>query len=141
MSFLQIIAVGNVGKGGPEMRYLPNGKPVTNFTLATNRAYTNSSGERVKETTWLRISAWDRQAETCNEYLSQGSKVLVVGRLNPDENGGPRTWTNNAGKTNASYEVTAERVTFLDSTGEGHKAAEEFAGEAGGYMEESDLPF
>jgi len=131
--------IGNLG-GDPELRYLPNGTGVCNFSLATNRAYTKN-GEKVKETCWFRVSVWGAQGEACNNYLKRGSKVYIEGRLNPDENGGPRTWTNKEGNAQASYEVTAERVTFLDSKGEGHKAAEEFAGEAGGYMEESELPF
>ena len=48
MSYQKLIVVGNLGRD-PEMRYLPNGKPVTNFNLASNRSYTNSNGEKVKE--------------------------------------------------------------------------------------------
>ena len=66
MSYLKIIAVGNLG-GDPESRYLPSGEMVTNFSLATNRSYTNKNGERIKETTWLRVSTFGRQAETCNQ--------------------------------------------------------------------------
>ena len=141
MAYQKIIVVGNLG-GNPDMRYLPNGQPVTNFTLATNRQYTTSGGEKVKETTWFRISVFGRQAETSNEYLSMGSKVLIEGRLSPDkETGGPRVYKRQDGTHGSSYELVADRVVFMDSKGEGHKAAEEFAGEAGGYMEESDLPF
>jgi single-strand DNA-binding protein len=115
MSYLKVVAVGNVGKGGPEMRYLPNGNPVTNFTLATNRKYTASNGEQVKETTWFRVSAWGRYAETCNQYLKQGSKVLIEGRLNPDaETGSPRVFQRQDGTHGASYELTADRVVFMD---------------------------
>ena len=114
MSYQKIVIVGNLGRD-PEMSYLPNnGQAVTNFSIATNRQYTASNGERVKETTWFRVTAWGRQAETCNEYLRQGSQVLVEGRLNPDrETGGPRVWTRNDGTSGASYEITADRVVFL----------------------------
>lgn len=118
MSYQKITIVGNLG-GDPEMRYTPNGQAVTNFSVATNRQYTASSGERIKETVWFRVSAWGRQAETCNQYLSTGRQVLVEGRITADrETGGPRIWTRNDGSPAASYEVTAERVVFLAGRGE-----------------------
>ena len=79
-----IIIVGNVGRD-PEMRYTPAGQAVTSFSVATNRNYTNSAGAQVKETIWFRVSAWGKQAETCNQYLHKGSKVLIEGRLTPDQ--------------------------------------------------------
>ena len=107
------------------MRYTPGGQAVTNFTVASNRQYTASSGERVKETTWFRISAWGRQAETVNQYLKTGSQVLVEGRMTPDkESGGPRVWQRNDGTSAASFEVTAERVVFLSGRGDGAAPAD-----------------
>jgi single-strand DNA-binding protein len=115
MSYQKIVIVGNLGRD-PEMRYLPSGQAVTNFSVATNRQYTASSGEKVKETTWFRVSAWGRQAETCNQFLKSGSKVLVEGRMNPDkDSGGPRIWTRQDGSSAASYEITSDRVVFMDS--------------------------
>ena len=73
-----IIIVGNLGKD-PEMRYTPSGQAVTSFPVATNRQYTTGSGEQVKETIWFRISTWGKTAETCNQYLKKGSKVLIEG--------------------------------------------------------------
>jgi single-strand DNA-binding protein len=119
MSYQKVVIVGNLGRD-PEMRYTPSGQAVTNFSVATNRQFTASSGERVKETTWFRISAWGRQAETCSQYLKTGARVLVEGRLNPDrETGGPRIWTGQDGQPRASYELTAERVVFLTSRDDG----------------------
>src|SRR4030043_2343388 len=79
-----IILIGNLGRD-PEMRYTPSGQAVTNFSVATNRQYTGSDGTQVKETIWFRESAGGRTAETCNQYLKKGSKVLVEGRLTPDK--------------------------------------------------------
>jgi single-strand DNA-binding protein len=125
MSYQKIVIVGNLGKD-PEMRYTPGGQAVTNFSVATNRQYTSSNGERVKETVWFRVSAWGRQAETCNQYLSTGSQVLVEGRMTPDkETGGPRIWETNEGAPRASYEITAGRVVFLTKKGDDQ---EEFQG-------------
>jgi single-strand DNA-binding protein len=67
MSFQTIIIVGHLGRD-PEMRYTPAGQAVTNFNLAANRQYTDSSGQVVKETTWFRVSAWGKTAENCNQY-------------------------------------------------------------------------
>lgn len=119
MSYQKVTIVGNLGRD-PEMRYTPGGQAVTNFNVATNRQYTSSNGEKVKETVWFRISAWGRQAETCNQYLKTGSQVLVEGRMTPDKtSGGPRIWTRQDGTPASSYEVTADRVVFLTSRGGG----------------------
>ena len=110
-----IIIAGNLGRD-PEMRYTPSGQAVTNFNVATNRQYTNSDGQLVKETIWFRVSAWGRLAETCNQYLRRGSKVLVEGRLNADpQSGGPRIYTRSDGTPGASFEITAGTVRFLSS--------------------------
>ena len=123
----RIIIVGNLGRD-PEMRYTPQGTPVTNFTVATNRTYTNANGEQVKETIWFRVSAWGKLAETCNQYLKRGMRVLVEGRLIPDlATGGPRIYTRQDGTVGAAFEVRAQVVRFLTSRAE----AEELAANAG----------
>jgi len=135
-----IIIVGNVGRDA-EMRYTPSGAAVASFSVATNRQYTASSGEQIKETIWFRISAWGKQAEVCNQYVKKGMKVLVEGRLNPDqETGGPRIWGD---PPKASFEVTAGTVRFLSSRGE-YEASSAGGGEmdAGDMLPaEDDIPF
>jgi single-strand DNA-binding protein len=123
--YQKLILVGNLGKD-PEMRYAPNGDAVTSLNVATNRKYTDKGGQKVEETTWFRVSVWGKQAETCNQYLKKGSKVLIEGRLQADKaTGGPRVWTRQDGTAGASFEVTAESVRFLsggqggDGTGSG----------------------
>ena len=74
-SFNQIVIVGNLGND-PEMRYTPSGSPVTGFSVAVNESYVDRSGEKRDDTTWFRVSAWNKLAETCNEYLSKGKMVL-----------------------------------------------------------------
>jgi len=113
--YQKMIIAGNLGKD-PEMRYAPNGDAVTSLNVATNRKYTDKSGQAVKETTWFRVSVWGKQAETCNQYLKKGSAVLIEGRLNADKaTGGPRTFTRQDGTIGASFEITAESVRFLSS--------------------------
>ncbi len=117
--YQQLIIVGNLGRD-PEMRYTPSGTPVTSMNIATNRKYTGSDGQVVKETTWFRVSVFGKMAETCAQYLKKGSAVLVEGRLTPDKNsGGPRTYQRQDGTMAATYEVFANNVRFLSSRAEG----------------------
>ena len=138
--FHTIIIVGNLGRD-PEMRFTPSGQAVTNFNVATNRQYTGSDGAQVKETIWFRVSVWGKQAETCNQYLRKGSKVLIEGRLIPDpKTGGPRIWTGQTGP-GASFEISASTVRFLTSRAEGEV---EPGSEYGGQVSDSDneeIPF
>jgi single-strand DNA-binding protein len=139
-----LIIVGNLGRD-PEMRYTPSGQAVTTLSVATNRQYTGGDGQAVKETIWFRVSVWGKQAESCNQYLRKGSKLLVEGRLVPDPStGGPRLWTRQDGTAAASFEVSANTVRFLSSRGEseeGGYSSGEFG--AGSQASESDdhIPF
>jgi single-strand DNA-binding protein len=139
-----LILVGNVGRD-PEMRYTPSGQPVTSFSVATNRQYTSNNGEQVKETVWFRVTTWGKQAETCNQYVKKGSKVLVEGRLTPDaSSGGPRIWTDQSGNPRASFEVTASTVRFLSSRGESDSSSSGAGGGEAGFVgapSEDDIPF
>jgi single-strand DNA-binding protein len=134
--FHTIIVVGNLGKE-PEMRYTPSGQAVTSFSVASNRQYQGTNGEMVKETIWFRISAWGKLAETCNAYLKKGSKVLIEGRLQPDNNtGGPKVFSRQDGTFGSSYEVTAATVRFLSSKEDDGVAAGE-----GSSSTAEDIPF
>jgi single-strand DNA-binding protein len=140
MSYLTVIMVGRLGKD-PEMRYTPSGQAVTSFTVATDRQYNDSSGQKVKETTWVRISVWGKMAEPCNQYLKKGSQVLVEGRLVPDpKTGGPRIWNRQDGTPGATFEVSASAVKFHTPRGENVGAE---GGDVGGEGEadSGDIPF
>ena len=137
MTYQKLVIVGNLG-GEPEMRYTSSGTAVVNFSVATNRNYTTSEGVKVEEVTWFRVSAWQKLAEICNTYLHKGNKVLIEGRLNPDDNGGPRIWTRDDGTPAASFEITANEVKFL-SPKNGDAPAAVPAGEVG--QEPEDIPF
>ncbi len=138
MSFHTTIITGNLGKD-PEMRYTPSGQAVTSFSVAVNESYTNNNGEKIKKTIWFRISAWGKQAETCNQYLKKGSMVLVEGRLTADPGtGGPRIWKKQDGTAGASFEISAQTVRFLSSRGEGGEGGP--AAAVGGEMGAAELP-
>ena len=103
----KVMIIGNIGTD-PEMRYTPNGNPVTSFRIATNWAYTSADGERHEETEWFTVVAWNQLAEQCNQYLNKGRRAYVEGRLRS------RTWEGQDGQTRHRNEITANRVLFLD---------------------------
>ena len=131
-----IIIVGNLGRD-PEMRYTPSGLPVTSFSVASNRTFTRDN-QQVKETIWFKVTTWGKQAETCNNYLIKGSKVLIEGRLTPGDNGSPRMWTAQDGTSRSSYEVTANTVRFLSSRGGEDEMPDAMIDDGGG---DDNIPF
>ena len=104
--YQSITIVGHLGRD-PEMRYTPKGEAVTDFSIAASR--------KKDETIWFKVSVWGAQAEACNQYLKKGSKALVIGRLLADESGNPKTFQRKDGTTGSSFEVSADKVRFLDS--------------------------
>ena len=138
--FQQITIVGYLGRD-PEMRFTSSGQAVTSFSVAASRSYTNNAGQKVDETAWFRISVWGAQAESCNQYLSKGRPVLVIGRLRPDpQTGSPRVFTRKDGSTGSSYEVNAITVRFLPSGGDGGGFSQDLGDTQGG-AEDDDIPF
>ena len=109
-SLNKVMIVGNVGSE-PEMRFTPNGNPVTTFSVATNRAYTTAEGERRQETEWFRVVTWNRLAEQCNQFLTKGRLIYAEGRLHT------RTWESQDGQKHSRAEIVANRVIFLDRRG------------------------
>jgi single-strand DNA-binding protein len=98
--------IGNLGRD-PEMRYTPNGKPVTSFSLATSRNWVSAGGERHDETEWFNVVAWGNLAEICNQHLSKGQKVYVEGRLQT------RSWEDENGQKHFRTEVVANEMIIL----------------------------
>ena len=132
----KMIAIGNVGTD-PEMRYTPNGNPVTSFRLATSRVYTSADGERHQDTEWFTIVAWNQLAEQCNQYLGKGRRAYVEGRLRS------RSWDGQDGQTRFRNEIIANRVLFLDRA-PGPQAEDAEPGtspESTGTTNAEDLPF
>lgn len=104
----KVILIGNVG-GDPELRAIPNGTSVANFTMATNESWTDSSGTKQERTEWHRIVVWRRLAEICNQYLRKGSKVYIEGSLQT------RSWEGQDGQKRYTTEVVARDMQMLDS--------------------------
>jgi single-strand DNA-binding protein len=133
-SLNKVIIIGNVGNE-PEMRFTPNGKPVTSFSVATNWVYTTPEGERRQETEWFNIVAWNRLAEQCNQFLAKGKLVYTEGRIHT------RNWEGQDGQAHSKMEVVANRVIFLDRKAVSGVADEKTEDSASAEMEPEDLPF
>ncbi|MDA1256609.1 MAG: single-stranded DNA-binding protein [Chloroflexi bacterium] len=110
MSLNKVIMIGNVGTD-PEMRYTPSGSAVTDFRLAVSRRYSTRDGNQQEETEWFTVTAWERLADTVNQYVTKGMKVYVEGRLKS------RSYQGNDGQMRFSNEINAQTVQFLDRGG------------------------
>jgi len=108
VSLNKVMLIGNLTRD-PELRYIPSGQAVTTFTIAVNRAFNSKSGEKKEEVAFIRIVAWARLAEICNEYLKKGRPVFVEGRIQT------RSWDGSDGNKRYSTEVVADNVQFLGS--------------------------
>jgi single-strand DNA-binding protein len=117
----KVMLIGNLGKD-PEMKYTPSGMPVTTFSVAVSRSWRTPEGENREETEWFRVVAWQKLAETCNEYLRKGMRVYIEGRLQT------RKWTDQQGQERYTTEVVANEMVMLTSR-------EESGGGGGGSRE------
>jgi single-strand DNA-binding protein len=102
----KVMIIGNLGRD-PEMRYTPSGRPVTSFSMATNRSWNTSDGERRTETEWFNVVAWGSLAEICNQYLKKGQQVYIEGRLQT------RRWEDDDGNKRSTTEIVAREMIML----------------------------
>ena len=105
-SLNKVLLIGNLTKD-PELRYTPNGTAVTNLRIAVNRKFKDRTGELKEDTCFVTVTAWDKQAEICNQYLHKGRAVFVEGILQS------RSWETNDGQKRSTIDVRAERIQFL----------------------------
>lgn len=121
----KVMIIGHLGRD-PEMRYTPTGRPVTTFSVATNRSWNKSDGERHSETEWFNVVAWGSLAEICKQYLKKSQQVYVEGRLHT------RHWEDGDGKRQTSTEIVANEMIILGDRKEVLQAEENTS------LEESD---
>ena len=121
-----VFLIGNLVRD-PELRYVPSGDAVANLRIAVNRTYTTREGEKKEETCFLTVVVWRKQADTCGEYLSKGSSILVEGRLQS------RNWETSNGEKRSALEVVARRIQFVT------RKSGRASGEAGVSHGERDL--
>ncbi len=105
-SYNKVLLMGNLTKD-PELRYTPQGAAVANLRMAVNRRYRDKNQELKEEVCFITAVVWNKQAETCNQYLHKGSSLFVEGRLQS------RSWEDNTGAKRSVIEVKAERVQFM----------------------------
>jgi len=120
----KIMLIGNLGKD-PEMNYTPSGMAVTKFSLAVSRYKKSSTGERQEETEWFNIVAWDKLAETCNQYLHKGSKVYVEGRVSQ------RKYTDKNGIERYAFDVIINDMEMLTPKSASTGSTDSFLGGRG----------
>lgn len=107
----KVILIGNLGND-PEVRYMPSGNAVANFSIATSESWKDKqTGEQQTRTEWHRISCFNRLGEIAGEYLRKGSKVYVEGRLQT------RKWQDTNGQERYTTEIIANEMQMLDGRG------------------------
>jgi len=144
------IFIGNLGKD-PEIRYLPSGEAVANFSIACSETWTDKLGAKQEQTEWVRISAFGKTAEIAGEYLKKGSQVYIEGRMQT------RKWTDKENQERYTTEIRCDRMQMLGGKRQNDSAdkeatAKDYARESGagekraaaiaklGSLEE-DIPF
>ena len=105
-SLNKVLLIGNLTKD-PELRYTPNGTAVTNLRIAVNRRFKDRTGELKEDTCFVTVTAWDKQAEICNQYLQKGRQIFVEGILQS------RSWETTDKQKRSTIDVRAERIQFL----------------------------
>jgi single-strand DNA-binding protein len=105
-SYNRVCILGNLGRD-PEIRYLPTGTAIANFSVATSEKWTDKEGNKQERTEWHRIVAWAKLGEICSEYLQKGSPVFIEGRIRT------RDWETQDGERRQTTEIHAITVQFL----------------------------
>jgi single-strand DNA-binding protein len=112
-SINKVILVGNVGKD-PEVKYTPSGVALAKFSLATNERFKDKSGEWQDRTEWHNVLAWQRLAEIVGEYVHQGTRLYIEGKLQTSN------WEDrNSGEKKFRTEIVARDIVLLGSRGAG----------------------
>ncbi|HVL24485.1 MAG TPA: single-stranded DNA-binding protein [Thermomicrobiales bacterium] len=131
MSLAKVTLIGNLGRD-PETRYTPSGALNVQFSIATSRRWRDSSGQDQENTTWFRVTAWGRLAETMVNLsergaLVKGKQVYIEGRLEA------REFTGNDGQTRTSLDVTANELQLLGNRADNQDGGQYGGGQQGGY--------
>ncbi len=138
MAVNKFIGIGNLGKD-PEMRFMPDGKAVSNFSIAITERYKDKSGEPKEVTEWVNIVTFGKLAEIAGEYLTKGSQVYVEGKLKTEK-------YQKDGQDRYVTKIIADKFQMLGGKGEGkpkeprQKPAEQPQGGSFDDMDD-DIPF
>lgn len=106
MSLNKVILIGRLGRD-PEVRYMPNGEAVCNFSVATSETWNDRNGQRVERTEWHNITMYRRLAEIAGQYLKKGSQVYLEGRIQS------RKYQGKDGIERTAYDIIANEMKML----------------------------
>jgi single-strand DNA-binding protein len=138
--YAKVTVLGNLGRD-PETRYTQSGRMNVSFSVASTRKFTDQSGSLQEKTTWFRVTAWGKLAETLDKlaqdgYLAKGGKVLVAGRIDSSE------YTSQTGEQRFSLEITADDVVLAGSRGDSAAGGGQRSAPSGAPADDiDDLPF
>lgn len=151
MAVNKVILIGNLGRD-PEVRYLPSGNAVANFSIATSESFTDRQGSKQERTDWHNIVVYGKQAEICGQYLKKGRQVYIEGRISYRQ----YEAKDGSGKRYVT-DIVAQRVQFLGGKAGamGGDEPSDFGGGGGGGgrapaggggddltpMDDEDIPF
>lgn len=137
----QCLFIGRLGKD-PETRYMPDGKAVTNFSIAVGSQWKSKGGEKHDSTEWVNCTAYEKLAEICGEYLKKGSQVFISGRMKT------RKWQDKEGKDRYTTEIIVERMQMLGGKSDSKEekpdrqpSKPEALSKAASFDDLEDLPF
>ncbi|WP_304678858.1 single-stranded DNA-binding protein [Neisseria bergeri] len=102
----KVILIGRLGKD-PEVRYMPNGEAVCNFSVATSETWNDRNGQRVERTEWHNITMYRRLAEIAGQYLKKGSQVYLEGKIQS------RKYTDKNGAERTAYDIIVNEMKML----------------------------
>lgn len=127
--------IGNVGK--IETRYLTNGDPVVNLSLACNESYKNKNGEKQEKTEWVNVTMYGKLAEITGEYASKGRQIYISGRMST------RKWTDKNGVERYTTEIIATDMKLLGglSKDDSNRRDEQPRNQKESFSDDTDIPF
>ncbi len=128
----KVMIIGHLGRD-PEMRFTPSGRPVTTFTVATNRSWNTGDGERHSETEWFNVVAWGNLAEICKQYLTKGQQVYIEGRLQT------RRWEDAENVKHSNVEIVASEMMVLGDKRENSQPTNDL--QENNYQTDDEYPF
>ena len=106
----------------PSVRYMPNGDPVANFSIAVNEKYKDKSGEQREKTEYIRVVAYRRTAEIIGQYCKKGDQIYIEGKLQT------RKWSDKNGQDHYTTEIIADQMQMLGSKDNGNRGQSEKPG-------------
>ena len=112
MSLNKAILIGRLGRD-PEVRHMPNGEAVCNFSIATSETWKDQHGQKQERTEWHNITLYRRMAEVAGQYLKKGSLVYIEGRIQS------RKYTDKDGIERTAYEIIGNEMKMLGGKAEG----------------------